>query len=199
MEGIDQSITLWLNSIHAPWSDAFWCFMSLKTVWIPLYVLLAAMLVWRLGWKRGLLAVAGLGVAFFFDESINNIVKELVQRPRPCNDMDMLAAGIRVLEDGGGWSFPSGHACNCFGLGVGAVLYLLRWPRCFDIAPVKGVPDSIWKAFGVIMIVWGALVGISRIMVAKHFFFDVMAGFAEGALIAWICWRFFSLIAKKLD
>jgi len=199
MEGIDQRITLFINSFYSPWSDPFWAFMSQIKIWFPMYALIVALFIWKLGWKKGLILVACIALAFFFNERVNNLIKDLVERVRPCNDPKMIAAGIHILEEGGGWSFPSGHACNSFGFAICSAL-CLRFglgKRCGngDLLTTErsgknsGVPK--WAAlYSAFIITWATLVAISRIMVARHFFGDVLVGAAIGSamgvLWAWI-------------
>ena len=59
----DQLLTLKVNSWSSPITDPIWQFFSNIPVWIPMYVLIVALIIWRLGWKKGLivvLAAAGL-------------------------------------------------------------------------------------------------------------------------------------------
>ena len=126
MDQWDRAVTLFINTNLTFPGDSFWLFMSAVKVWIPLYVAVAALLMWRLGWKRGLIAIASIALCFYCDERICNLIKMLVERVRPCNDEEMLAAGLRVLENGNNWSFPSGHACNTFGLAVFTSLYFRK-------------------------------------------------------------------------
>ena len=63
---IDQQITLAINSCHSNMSDPIWAFFSDKLVWIPMYMGIIALLIWKLGWKRGLVAVAALALTFGF-------------------------------------------------------------------------------------------------------------------------------------
>lgn len=176
--GRDQLASLWMNSFNSPWSDQFWIFMSGRSVWVPFYLAIAALLLWRLGWKRGLVAIACILLAFFFNERVNNLIKHLVCRVRPCNNSDMIAAGLHILESGGGWSFPSGHACNTFGLALSSALCLKMDKR------------ANWTWFSVLIISWATLVGISRVMVARHYLGDVLVGSFNGAMMgilwAWI-------------
>lgn len=177
MEGIaqiDQQVTLWINSLHTPWTDPFWVFMSGIKVWIPMYVVVAALLIWRLGWKNGLIAVGAIAIAFILNEQVNNLIKGIVCRVRPCNDSFMLASGLHVLEEGGGWSFPSGHANNSFGFAVGSAL-CLKMDRKMN-----------WNWYSAFIFTWAILVGISRIMVARHYLGDVIVGALLGSLMAYV-------------
>ena len=35
--GIDQDITLWINSFHSAWTDPFWMFLSNVRIWFHMY------------------------------------------------------------------------------------------------------------------------------------------------------------------
>lgn len=176
---LDQQISLWINSLGTGGSfDQFWIFMSEKVVWVPLYALIAVLMIWKLGWKKGLIAIAAVALAFFFNERINNLIKHLAERTRPCNDESMLAAGIRVLKHTSGFSFPSGHACNCFGLAASSVFFLK-----FKL-----------NLYGAFIFIWASLVGISRIMLANHFLGDVLVGALTGSLVGIIM----AIIAKRI-
>lgn len=175
LEAADRAATLWINSNCSQWSDPFWAFMSGIKVWIPMYVLVVALLIWRLGWKKGLIAVAAVALCFFCDERINNLIKTLTERPRPCNDPGMIAAGLHILEQGWGWSFPSGHACNSWGFAISSALCLKMDKRLN------------WNPYFIFIVAWASLVGISRIMVACHFLGDVLAGTTIGVIMG-IIW-----------
>lgn len=169
--------------------DPFWVFMSRINVWIPLYVIVAGLLIWRLGWKKGLVAVACIALAFFFEERVNNLIKAMVERVRPCNDPYMLSAGLHVLEEGGGWSFPSGHSNNCFGFAMGSSMCL------------KMDEKHNWTWYTVAIFVWAALIGLSRIIVGRHYLADVIVGAILGMAIslffAWVAFRLCRIIDKK--
>lgn len=183
----DRTATLWLNKLGAEysWMDPFWQFMSEVKVWFPMYALVAGLLIWRLGWKKGLVAIAAVALAFFWNERVNNLIKALVERPRPCNDDGMLLAGIRVLEQGGGFSFPSGHACNSFGFAVCSA-WCLKMDKKLN-----------WNWYAVVIILWAFTVAVSRVMVACHFIGDVTVGAITGTIMAviwykiakWLCGR----------
>ena len=170
---IDQLVTLKINSWYSAFTDPIWQFFSDKIVWIPMYVAIVALLIWKLGWKKGLLVVAAAGLTFAFCDQFSNVVKHAVARVRPLKDEFMLAQGLHVLENGGGFSFFSAHAANAFGLAsstyVGASVCLknrMRWLKLY----------GSWIYF------WAFMVSISRIFVGKHYLGDVMVGIVTGIL-----------------
>lgn len=198
IEGLDQRITLWMNALHTDWMDPFWIFMSGIQVWIPMYVIVAAMLIWRLGWKKGLISIAAIAIAFALNEQVNNFIKAMVMRVRPCNDPNMLAMGIHVLETGGGWSFPSGHANNSWGFAIGSFLCLGIDSSIDRSSSAFSRENRLYTCYGIFICTWATLVAISRIMVARHFLGDVIVGGLIGSLMGWVWATLAIYICKKI-
>ena len=169
---LDQQFTLTINSWHSAFTDPIWAFFSNKVVWIPMYAAIVALLIWKLGWKKGLMVVAAAVLTFGFCDQFSNLIKHAVGRIRPLHDEFMKAGGLHVLERGGGYSFFSAHAANAFGLACSTFTGL---KKCLDQKPK-------WlKAYGTWMFFWAAMVSISRIFVGKHYLGDVIVGSIVGA------------------
>ena len=181
----DQQLTLAVNSWHSAISDPIWMFFSDKLVWIPMYAGIIALLFWKLGWKKALIVLAAIGMAFGFCDQFSNVIKHAVARIRPLNDEYMLANGIHILEGGGGYGFFSAHAANAFGL---ACSTFEGFCAGYDKKP------SWLKAYGTWMFFWAAMVSISRIFVGKHYFGDVIVGSIVGSIGGLI----FGFIAYKV-
>ncbi|MDE5956001.1 MAG: hypothetical protein K2G80_05845, partial [Bacteroidales bacterium] len=79
---LDQHITLKINGWHSAFSDKVWAFFSDIPVWIPLYALIVAFIIWRLGWKKGLIVVAAALATFGFCDQFSNLIKNIVCRVR---------------------------------------------------------------------------------------------------------------------
>jgi undecaprenyl-diphosphatase len=184
----DQQVTLAINSWSTPVTDPLWQFFSNIPVWIPMYVLIVALLVWRLGWKKGLIIVLAAAATFGFCDQFSNLIKDLVGRVRPLNDEFMKANGLVVLEKGSrSFSFFSAHAANAFGLAACTSIGLKMDGRWF---PAGGSPVAWGKAYIWWMFCWAFLVAVSRIFVGKHYLGDVLAGaligMAAGATFAYL-------------
>ncbi|HEY6749009.1 MAG TPA: phosphatase PAP2 family protein [Mycobacteriales bacterium] len=112
-------------------------------------------------WRPGLtaLAVAALGVLARLGLSM------LVREPRP-------AEAFRAVPVGG-FSFPSGHTVTS-ALVAGALAFLVH--RLLRPGPAR--------AAAVVLALWAALVGLSRVYLGVHWISDVVAGwlFAAAAL-----------------
>ena len=99
-------------------------------------------------------------VAAFASWRLDNVLKEIIERPRPAEELSDL-----TLRDGAsGFGFPSGHTTTAFALA--AVLHPLlpgRW---------RWVP---W--------VLALAVGLARMYVGAHFPMDVLGGAALGIAV----------------
>lgn len=190
---IDQLLTLEINSWHSFITDPIWAFFSDKLVWAPMYAGIIALLIWKLGWKRGLMVLAGALLTFAFCDQFSNLIKHAVGRIRPLHDEFMIAQGLHVLERGGGYSFFSAHSANSFGL---AFSTFVGMKRCLGSSP-SAMPKWL-KAYGWWMFFWAFMVAISRIFVGKHYLGDVIVGILIGSLAGWCFARLASHIATRL-
>ena len=166
----DQNLTLKINSWNSSFSDPIWEFLSDIPVWIPMYVLIVAFIIWRLGWKKGFLVVASALLTFAFCDQSSNFVKEAVARLRPLHDEYMIANGLHVLEKGGRFGFFSAHSANAFGLAT-CTLIGLRIDKRLK-----------YRGYAAWMYTWATLVAVSRIFVGKHYLGDCIVGSIIGAL-----------------
>lgn len=169
---LDQQLTLWLNSLGTEALDPFWTFLSNAKVWYPMYGLIMGFIIYRLGWKKGLIVVASLFVAVIATDQLSGLVKESFQRLRPCFDPWMLDHGVRhPIKPGHLYGFFSSHASNTFG---------------FAIASYIGLKNDKGHRYGVyawFIILWATLVSLSRVMLAAHFVGDILVGAIFGLVI----------------
>ena len=172
LQALDERITLAINSLHFEAGDHFWQFFSSAEVWFPMYAAVLFMMVWRLGWKKGLVAVMAMVLTVIACDQIAGLVKELVRRLRPCYNTDMVTAGLHMLEGRGGYyGFFSGHTANAFGFAAASAI-------CFEADKNHRYEVYQWFIF-----IWAALVSLSRIFAGKHYFGDVVVGAIVGFII----------------
>ena len=107
-----------------------------------------------------LLIAAALGAVL-----LSPVTKHLVSRARP-------TAFFRTYATG--YSFPSGHTLNatCLALALGFILWRSPWRR------------SIKIGWSLVLVVYMACVGASRIVLGVHYPTDVLGGFLLGT--AWV-------------
>lgn len=168
LEKADQDATLWINSFHSPISDQIWIWFSDRLIWIPLYLLVIGLLIKKLGWKKGLISVLAIVLCILCTDQLCNIVKNSVQRLRPCNNQVIVERGLHILAGASirhPYGFFSAHAANAIGFATASAILL---------------DNKTWKY---ILPSWAILVGLSRVFVGKHFLADVLVGFIVGALL----------------
>lgn len=179
MEQIDQQLFLFLNAANSPFWDSIMYFLSLKLVWVPLYL---AILVW-MGMKYGkkfwilLLFVA---LAVFLADRTSVLIKYFVDRPRPCHETSLqgLVHMVRGVC-GGRYGFVSSHAANSFNVAFLSLMFIRkRWYTIF-------------------IILWASAVSYSRIYLGVHYPGDVVGGAILGAFIGWGVYKLFSLWHRK--
>lgn len=186
---LDQQITLAINSWNSSFTDPIWAFLSMKTVWIPLYLAIIGLLVWKLGWKKALFIVLGVALTVGFCDQFANLLKNSTCRIRPVNDPFMVEQGLNILEWGGGYSFFSAHAANSFGI-AGCTFMGLKLCLAGSTEPKD---RTIVRIYAYIIFIWASLVAISRIFVGKHYTGDVIVGtivgIAAGLFFGWLSYK----------
>ena len=177
---IDTEILLAINGWHAPWADTLMWIISAKATWIPLYLLLIGLLVWRyrkpvmtsVKWLQKvpacvvMIAMIGLAVGAA-DFIASGILKELVARPRPTRVPEL--EGMLHLVNGyrsGRYGFVSSHAANTM---VCALLFSMIWRN--KIATVG-------------LMLWVAANCYSRMYLGVHYPLDILGGLMVGCLVA---------------
>ncbi|MBQ7071917.1 MAG: phosphatase PAP2 family protein [Bacteroidales bacterium] len=184
---LDQDITLAINGLHTKFTDVVWQTFSNMQVWIPLYVLVIALVIWKAGWKKGLIYVASMALCLLVCDQFANLIKHYVCRTRPCHDSYMLDHGLRLLEEAGGmFGFFSSHAANSFGFAV-----------CSSQA-VDASFKNRQKWYAWIIFIWAALVSVSRMFVGKHYLGDVLVGTLVGLVLGYVCSSLAHLAVSKL-
>jgi membrane-associated phospholipid phosphatase len=152
-----------LNTVHlfiGGWFDIFMIIITKMGDEI-FYTLFLPVLYWCYH-KRNTIVI---GVVFLISVTVNDMIKEIFQNPRP--DPDKLIDGIRELSlkykptDPG---FPSGHTQGSVSM-WGTIMYLVR--------------NRIILAVGILMII---LIPYSRMYLGVHYFGDVIGGYVLGIL-----------------
>jgi undecaprenyl-diphosphatase len=163
---IDTSIVESIADMrNAPLTDLFTLITDVGgEASIAAATLVACFLLWRAGGRAwaGLLVSVGGGIGAGY------ALKELIARGRP--DETLRA----VVETG--YSFPSLHATAAVAL-YGFLLWVL-----YTQVPAGRVQTTL----AVLLVFFIFAIGTSRIYLGVHYPSDVVAGFALGALFAWL-------------
>jgi len=175
----DSWLLLWLNSHHSAFFDKVMFFVSGKWEWVPFYAVLIFFVIRKYKWQSAWILLAVIVLIVLSDQG-GNLVKNIVQRPRPCKDPEIGHLVILVNDYcRGAFGFVSNHASNSFAL-AGFISLLFR---------------KKWIMAG--MMIWAAVVSYSRIYLGVHYPGDVAGGALLGLLLAWIVYKFLKEFSKR--
>ncbi|MBO4635449.1 MAG: phosphatase PAP2 family protein [Bacteroidales bacterium] len=171
---LDQQVTLWINNLDTPCMYPVWMAFSDNKIWFLSYALVMGWIIWKLGWKKGLLISVSLILCVILTDQLSGVVKAHFTRLRPCYNTWMLDNGLILpySQIGHLYGFFSSHAANVFGFAAASTFGVV-W---------NGKPQS-FKAYGWGVFIWATLVSISRIMLGAHFLGDILVGTLFGLAI----------------
>jgi undecaprenyl-diphosphatase len=178
---LDQSLFLWLNSLHASWVDPVMWWLSDKLIWIPLYLFILYLIIKKYEWKTvGILMSIALLIAA--TDQVSVFIKYGVERFRPTHT-ESLKESIHTLNNyyGGAFGFVSSHAANSFALATITSFFLAPHYRHYR-----------WMAF-----LWAALVSYSRIYLGVHFPGDILGGAILGIVLAIFFYQLYLAFSKR--
>jgi len=163
----DTALMHWINS---GWSNPIfdWLMPAVrnKYLWLPLYIFSATWVIFNFTRKQCLVAILFAILAVFASDTISSkLIKNNVQRPRPCQVSSL--GVIQRVSCGSGFSFTSSHAANHF---CAAAL----------IVTVFGHFMGKWRH---LWWLWASLVGIAQIYVGVHYPLDILGGAILGIII----------------
>ena len=173
---LDESIFILINRT---WQNAFFDWLlpywRNKYFWLPAYFVFVFFLFLKVGKK-------GLPIIFFLvltvatsDLTSSFLIKETIQRVRPCNDTHFQKNVFLRAPCGSGYSFTSSHATNHFSVAVFLILSL-------------GQRLQKWRY---LLLFWAISIGFAQVYVGVHYPFDVLFGFLVGGIIAAISHYFY--------
>jgi undecaprenyl-diphosphatase len=176
---LDQQLFLFLNSHNSPFWDQVMYVISGSVIWIPLY--LAILIAFWIKFKRKLLIlILMIGLAVTLSDQGSVLIKNSVQRLRPCHE-PALEGQVHIVKGhcGGKYGFVSSHASNAFMVALFSLLLLRkRW-------------------FTYSIIVWALVVTYSRIYLGVHYPGDCICGSLLGAMAGWAAYELYKLIDRK--
>ncbi len=156
--------TQWVNEFL----DAFVPFLRNQWTWAPLYLFLLVFMPLNFGKKGWMWCVFFILTFATCDFVSASIIKPFYIRLRPCNNPYIHDIVHLLVSCGSGYSFPSSHATNHFGMGIFAAISLKKFTKW------------IW----VIAILWATSIAYAQVYVGVHFPGDVLVGGILGTLVA---------------
>ena len=119
LQEIDQELFLGINrGLANPVFDALMPYLRNRYFWMPLYLFLVVFLIGNYR-KTGIGMILAMFLTFgIADYSASSIIKPAFERLRPCNDPQLQPLMISRIPCGSGYSMPTSHASNHFGIAV---------------------------------------------------------------------------------
>lgn len=172
---LDGGFLLFLQeSVRNPMLDSLMKFITALgnggMIWIGATILL---LIPKKTRKIGMMSAVALLGSLIIN---NNIIKNIVQRPRPFVTFTDLQIIIPTPSE---YSFPSGHTSSSFA--AAAVFY-------------RHLP----KKLGLPSVILAGLIGFSRLYVGVHYPTDVIAGVIMGILLSYLAEFLVNFLRNKL-
>lgn len=175
---IDTQVFLFFNSFHTPALDQFMMLLSHRMVWVPMYVMIFAMVVHRYGLPAGIIVALGVALTVTLaDQTCATLIRPFVQRLRPANPDNPISDLVHIVWGyrGGSYGFPSCHAANTFAVATYlsyvfrhrrlAVVSLFAWAafNCYSrvYLGVHYPGDILWALLSVCL--WAILYTVSQI------------------------------------
>ena len=179
-ERIDQQLFLFINSLNSPFFDQVMHTLSGKLIWVPLY--LAILVFLGIKYKRKfLIIIIFIILAATLADQSSVIVKNIVQRLRPCHEPSIM--GIVHLvngECGGVYGFVSSHATNTFDVALLSLSFIKK--RWYTIS----------------IILWASIICYSRVYIGVHYPGDVLCGAILGSFIGWGTYKLYMLTDNNI-
>jgi undecaprenyl-diphosphatase len=171
---LDRRLLLFLNGFHHPALDSFMYYASDTVAWIPLYLLLLA-LIFRKYKIDGWFVLIGAAITILLaDQITSSIMKPFFARLRPSQEPSLVGL-VHLVKGykGGLFGFASSHAANTFG--VALFVWLILKPFYKSV---------VW------LFLWAALMSYTRIYLGVHYPGDILVGAIVGLLCGWIAFQF---------
>lgn len=182
IDGLDQQVVLWFNSLNNPTLDTIMWAISSTSLWIPLFIALIIAVFYRYGLKKGVFFVLFLVMAIGATDFIcSGLMKPHFERLRPSHEPDLegllhfYTYADGGMYKGGKYGFASSHAGNFFAIAMFCSLGLGRL--------IKQLP--------ILLFVIAALVSISRMYLAVHYPTDLIVGATIGISVSYLMYKGF--------
>jgi membrane-associated phospholipid phosphatase len=138
-----------------------------RYTWVLLYIFIIVFSIKNYG-KQGFIMILFLVMTFGLSDFISSsVIKPNVERLRPCNETEIKTKVNNLVDCGTGYSFPSSHATNHFGIAV--FLIMMFYHK--------------WKVILPIGILWAASISFAQIYVGVHYPIDILTGSLLGSSI----------------
>lgn len=177
---LDRHIFYFINhDLTNPFFDWLMPVLRNPSTWIPLYIFILAFCLWKYKKTGAVIVILFALSAGFADFTSVHLMKNNVQRLRPCRDPVTSQTVIVRVPCGTGYSFPSTHATDHFAMA--AFISFVFFRR--------------WKWIWLWAVLWAGSISFAQVYVGVHFPVDITVGTLYGIFIGWL----FYLLFKKFQ
>tara|TARA_Y100001968_G_C19394446_1_gene737434 strand:+ start:787 stop:1341 length:555 start_codon:yes stop_codon:yes gene_type:complete len=181
IQKIDEYFFRLINSSGFEQMDTVMELISNKFFWIPLYVFLTYLIYKKFPQNFFKILFAISVVVFLADFGSQNLFKEQIERPRPCNINSGLDPAPRLWTDQEpceGNGFVSGHASNSFALAF-FFGFIFRNRQMFFL-----------------LFSWATIIGFSRVYLGVHYPFDILGGMFWALFVSLLVYKLYKTKVK---
>lgn len=165
-----------------PFFDWLLPIMRNRYTWAPLYLFII-IFCFKEYKKKGWYIIGMLLFTFAIGDMLaSRVIKPLVARIRPCNDLSLTDFIIHRVPCGSGNSFPSAHATNHFAIAVFLIFVFY----------------NKWKPILPIGLAWAFIISFSQIYVGVHYPIDTIVGAILGTIIGLSTAKLYKVLQPQL-
>ena len=177
---LDRQLFYFINhDLTNPFFDWLMPVLRNPRTWIPLYIVILIFCLWKYKKTGAVIVVLFALSAGFADFTSVHLMKNTIQRLRPCHDPVVSQTAIVRIPCGGIYSFPSTHATDHFAMA--ALISFVFFRR--------------WKWVWLWAVLWAGSISFAQVYVGVHFPIDVTIGALYGIFVGWL----FYLLFKKFQ
>lgn len=176
---LDKNVFIFLNGLGSVPFDHFWLLLTKQINWALFFLLVFFILQRRVGYKRLGIIILFLAALITFTDQATNLVKNSVQRLRPCSTPELMDV-IRIVKSSATYSFFSGHASNS----MASTLFIFLIIRKF-------------YNYTYLLFLFPLLFAYSRIYLGLHYPGDILVGYLFGIFSGTIFYKLYQLFDKK--
>ncbi|HEX2920089.1 MAG TPA: phosphatase PAP2 family protein [Bacteroidales bacterium] len=179
LEHLDQQLFLFFNSLHCSFLDPVMYALSGKLIWVPLYLAILIYLAVR-DKKKFFFFLLFVAFSVILADRGSGIIKNIVERFRPCHEPDIEEL-VHIVNGycGGMYGFFSSHAANAFNVAFISLLAIRK--RWYTIS----------------IIIWALIVGYTRIYLGVHYPGDILCGSIYGSFTGWFSFRMYEYFQNR--